>query len=113
MATSNKKLNDELRNRYLEVLKTFFNESGEEVLVTGTNEICLPCVDSEQNDKFIQIVVKVPTGSRDGDTFDGYSLKKDNKKKKNLKTKKKKEDKKKKKKKIERDKRLREEKKKL
>ena len=71
MATSNKKLNDELRNRYLEVLKTFFNERRKEDMVTGTNEICLPCVDSEQNDKFIQIVVKVPTGSRDGDAFDG------------------------------------------
>ena len=103
MATSNKKLNDELRNRYLEVLKTFFDESGEEVLITGTNEICLPCVDSEQNDKFIQIVVKVPTGSRDGDAFDGYSLAEDFKIKQDLKAQKKK---------IERDKRLREEKKK-
>ena len=27
MATSNKKLNDELRNKYLEVLKTFFDET--------------------------------------------------------------------------------------
>ena len=112
MATSNKKLNDELRNKYLEVLKTFFGESGEEVLITGTNEICLPCVDSEQNDKFIQIVVKVPTGSRDGDAFDGYSLAEDFQIKQNLKAQKKKEDEEKKKKKIERDKKLREEKKK-
>lgn len=98
MATSNKKLNDELRNKYLEVLKTFFNESGEEVLVTGTNEICLPCVDSEQNDKFIQIVIKVPTGSRDGDAFDGYSLAEDFKIKQDLKEQKKKEDEEKKRK---------------
>ena len=104
MATSNKKLNDELRNKYLEMLKAFFDENGEEVLITGTNEICLPCVDSEQNDKFIQIVVKVPTGSRDGDAFDGYSLAEDFKIKQDLKAQKKK---------IERDKRLREEKKKL
>ena len=60
-------------------------------------------MDSEQNDKFIQIVVKVPTGSRDGDAFDGYSLAEDFKIKQDLKTQKKK---------IERDKRLREEKKK-
>ena len=31
MATSNKKLNDELRNKYLEMLKTFFDENGEKV----------------------------------------------------------------------------------
>ncbi len=110
MATSNKKLNDELRNRYLEVLKTIFDESGEEVLITGTNEICLPCVDSEQNDKFIQIVVKVPTGSRDGDAFDGYSLAEEFKIKQELKAIKKKEDAEKKAKKIERDKKLREKK---
>ena len=113
MATSNKKLNDELRNRYLEVLKTFFNESGEEVLITGTNEICLPCVDSEQNDKFIQIVVKVPTGSRDGDAFDGYSLAEDFKIKQDLCSEGNRHGSTIQETKIERDKKLREEKKKL
>lgn len=68
---------DTLRNSYLEKLMDFFNSAGEEVLQTGTNEIALPCVDSEGNDEFIVITVKVPTGSRDGDAYDGYSMAED------------------------------------
>ena len=113
MAISNKQLNDALRNQYLEMIKTFLEEKGEEVLITGNNEVCFPCVDSQQNDKFVQVIVKVPTGSRDGDAFDGYSLAEEFQLKQNLKAQKKKEDAEKKKKKIERDARLREEKRKL
>lgn len=68
---------DTLRNSYLEKLMDFFNSADEEVLQTGTNEIALPCVDSEGNDEFIVITVKVPTGSRDGDAYDGYSMAED------------------------------------
>lgn len=113
MATSAKALNDKLRETYLEVLMDFFEKKGEEILRTGTNEFCFPCVDSEQNDKFIQVVVKVPTGSRDGEPFDGYSLAEDFQMKQETKAAKKKEDSERKAKKIERDKRLREEKKRL
>ena len=74
---SNKVLNDSLRSNYLSKVKETFEQSGEEVLVTGSGELCMPCVDSEGNDKWIQIVVKVPSGTRDGDPFDGYSLAQD------------------------------------
>lgn len=72
-----KKLNENLRNVYLQKAKVFFESQGEEVLTTGTNEFALPCVDEENNEKFIQIIVKVPTGSRDGDLYDGYSMAED------------------------------------
>lgn len=113
MATSQKKLNEELRNSYLEVIKKLLANNGEEVLVTGSNEIAIPCVDSEQNDKFVQIIVKVPTGSRDGDLYDGYSMAEDYEI--HLKEKKEKAEKAKelKAKKIERDKKMREQQKKL
>ncbi len=71
MATSNKALNDKIRASYLEKVKAFFSEAGEEVLVTGTNEICMPCVDSEGNEKWVQVVIKVPTSFTEDD--DGYS----------------------------------------
>ena len=74
MAISNSKLNSTLRAKYFEQLVNFFAANGEEVLTTKSNEFCFPCVDSEGNEKFIQIVVKVPNGSRDGDDFDGYAL---------------------------------------
>lgn len=113
MAISAKQLDDKLRNVYLEQVKQYFESVGEEILITGTNEICIPCLDEQSNEKFIQIVVKVPKGSRDGEAFDGYGLAEDFKIKQELKAIKKKEDAEKKAKKIERDKKLREEKKKL
>lgn len=68
---------DALRNSYLEKLINFLRSNEEEVLVTGTNEFALPCVDSEGNDEFIVVTVKVPTGSRDGEPYDGYSMAED------------------------------------
>ena len=68
---------DALRNSYLEKLADFLRCSDEEVLVTGSNEFAIPCVDSEGNDEFIVVTVKVPTGSRDGDAYDGYSMAQD------------------------------------
>lgn len=77
MASSNKALNDKIRAYYLEKVKEFFTKVGEEVLVTGSGEICMPCVDAEGNEKWVQFVVKVPTGTHDGEPFDGYSLAED------------------------------------
>ena len=77
MASSNKALNDKIRAYYLEKVKEFFADIGEEVLVTGSGEICMPCVDAEGNEKWVQFVVKVPTGTHDGEPFDGYSLAED------------------------------------
>lgn len=75
--TSKKSLHDALRAKYIERVSKFLANAGEEVLVTGSNEIALPCVDSEGNDEFIVITFKVPTGSRDGDAYDGYSMAED------------------------------------
>ena len=78
MATTSKKsLHNALRAKYIERVSKFLADAGEEVLVTGSNEIALPCVDSEGNDEFIVITFKVPTGSRDGDAYDGYSMAED------------------------------------
>ena len=78
MATTSKKsLHNALRAKYIERVSKFLVDAGEEVLITGSNEIALPCVDSEGNDEFIVITFKVPTGSRDGDAYDGYSMAKD------------------------------------
>jgi nitrogenase molybdenum-iron protein alpha/beta subunit len=49
----------------------------EDVLRTGSNEIAFPVTDSEGNEEFIQIVVKVPTGSRDGEPYNGYQMAED------------------------------------
>ena len=77
MATSNKVLDAKLRTQYLDKLTEFLKNEGEEVLRTGANELAFPCVDEEGNDKFISIIVKVPTGSREGEPYDGYALAED------------------------------------
>ena len=111
MATTSKKsLHDALRAKYIERVSKFLADAGEEVLVTGSNEIALPCVDSEGNDEFIVITFKVPTGSRDGDAYDGYSMAEDFKIKTAEKAEKAKIAAEKKAKKIAQDKKMREEK---
>ena len=77
MATSNKVLNDKLREKYMEIISNALLKCDEDVLRTGSNEIAFPCVDDEGNDKFIVLTVKVPIGSRDGDAYDGYSMAED------------------------------------
>lgn len=111
MATTSKKsLHDALRAKYIERVSKFLADAGEEVLVTGSNEIALPCVDSEGNDEFIVLTFKVPTGSRDGDAYDGYSMAEDFKMKSAEKAEKAKIAAEKKAKKIAQDKKMREEK---
>jgi len=68
------KLREEIRQRYMEQVVEYFTAKGEEVLRTASNEIAMPCVDGEGNDEFIVLTFKVPTGSRDGEPYDGYGV---------------------------------------
>ena len=77
MAKAKKVLHEEIRYKYIKAVADYLTEQGEEVLMVGSNEIALPCVDSENNDEFLVITFKVPTGSRDGDAYDGYSMAED------------------------------------
>ena len=110
MAVSKKSLHESLRKSYMDKITAFLADQGEEVLITGSNEIALPCVDSEGNDEFIVLTFKVPTGSRDGDPYDGYSIAEDFKMKSAEKAEKAKIAAEKKAKKIAQDKKVREEK---
>lgn len=73
MAKKKAELHAEIRNRFLALVTEILTAGGEEVLRTKSNEIALPCTDEEGNDEYIVISFKVPTGSRDGDPYDGYS----------------------------------------
>ena len=78
MATSKKALHEALRTRYINAVRTYLEGQGEEVLITNSNEIALPCVDDEGNDEFVVVTFKVPTGSREGgEVYDGYSIAED------------------------------------
>lgn len=73
MAVSKKTLNEEIRKTFMAKAKAFFEEAGEEVLVTKSNEIAIPTLDSEGNEAYIVITFKVPTGTRDGEAYDGHA----------------------------------------
>ena len=77
MAKTAKVLNEEIKIRFLEGVSEHLTDVGEEVLRVGSNEIALPVVDEEGNEKWLVLTFKVPTGSRDGDAYDGYSMAED------------------------------------
>ena len=77
MAKTQKVLNDEIKARFLEGVSEHLSNVGEEVLRTGSNEIALPVLDEDGNEKWLVLTFKVPTGSRDGDAYDGYSMAED------------------------------------
>ena len=76
MAKTQKSLNDELRAIYLERVHKCLSLE-DEVLVVGANELAVPVVDTEGNEKWIVLTVKVPTGERNGDPYDGYAAAQD------------------------------------
>ena len=77
MAKTMKVLNDEVRAQYMEAVRTAMVATGDEVLQVASNELAIPVVDSEGNEKWVVLTIKVPTGSRDGDAYDGYSMQED------------------------------------
>lgn len=63
-----------LRRTYLEIIKEALEARGEEVLRTDSNVLAVPCVDENGDEQFCCFTVKVPTGSRDGEAYDGYAM---------------------------------------
>lgn len=74
MGKSRKALREEIKEVYVKKLSDFLKED-EQVLRVGSNEIAFPVVDSEGNEDFIVITVKIPTGANKGtEPYDGYSM---------------------------------------
>ena len=74
MAVSRKVERELLRNKYLNLLRDFLLERGEEVLLVKSNEIAIPVVGCEGNEDYLVYTVKVPTGSNKGlDPYDGHA----------------------------------------
>ena len=66
MAISRRKERELLRLDYLDKLMKFLENEGEDVLRVKSNEIAFPVVGCEDNEDFIVITVKVPTGANKG-----------------------------------------------
>lgn len=110
MATTRKSLREQVKSNWTEKVTDWLKANGEDVLRVGSNEVAFPIVDAEGNEDWIVITIKIPTGSRDGDIYDGYSMAEDYSMKCAEKVRKAEESAKKKAEKMERDRRAREEK---
>ena len=53
---NNRALDNQLREKVLAEVMDFFRKNEEDVLQTNSNECVFPCLDSEGNEKWIQIV---------------------------------------------------------
>ena len=60
-----------LINVFTEILSTQFDY---DVLRTGSNEICLPILNNDNEEGYMTITFKIPKGSRDGEAYDGYAM---------------------------------------
>ena len=68
---------DVLRADYVKRLMEMLKEDGEDVLVVGSNELAIPVVDGEGEEQYVVFKVQIPSGSRDGDAYDGYAMAED------------------------------------
>ena len=74
MAISRKVEREILRAQFLERVSAFLRDGGEEVLLVKSNEIAIPVVGCEDNEDFLVITFKVPTGANKGtEPYDGYA----------------------------------------
>lgn len=71
---SKKALNEEIKARYLEAVSAVFTSQELEVLRVGSAEIAIPVLDKNGDEEWLVVTLKVPTGSRDGEAYDGYAL---------------------------------------
>jgi hypothetical protein len=74
MAVSRKVERELIRNEFLTLVSEFLTTHGEEVLRVKSNEIAIPVVGCEDNEDFLVVTFKVPTGANKGlEPYDGYS----------------------------------------
>ena len=103
---------DGVRAEIMKTVTETFEKMGYEVLRTGSQEIVLPILNEDKDEAYLKISFVIPKGDRDGRPYDGYEMKEYYEMKQKEKAEKKKEAERKKAEKIERDKAMREAKKK-
>lgn len=111
MANSKKEYREAIRAEYMDKVKYFLENNKDEVLQVGSNEFAIPVVRGDGEEDYVVLTFKMPTGSRDGDGYDGYAMAQDYSFKVEEKRKKEEEKRIAKEKKMERDKKAREAKK--
>lgn len=63
---------DGKRQFFLDEVTALLQEHDYEVLRTASQTIAVPCLDDNQNEMYVVITFKVPTGTRNGEPYDGH-----------------------------------------
>ncbi len=63
---------DEIKNEFMETVKTILEQRGDEVLLVKSGTYSIPWVLGE-DEGYINITFSIPTGARGGEGYDGYS----------------------------------------
>lgn len=74
MADSKKQYREAVRAEYMDKIKYFLESNKDEVLQVGSNEFAIPVVRGDGEEDYVVLTFKMPTGSRDGDGYDGYAM---------------------------------------
>lgn len=74
MTISRRQKNEEIRARYLKLVSDLLAEKGDEILRVKSNEIAIPTTDMDDEEQFLVLTFKVPTGANKGlEPYDGYA----------------------------------------
>ena len=74
MANNKKQYREAVRAKYMGEVGAFLLSRNEEVLQVGSNEFAIPVVREDGEEDYVVLTFKMPTGSRDGDGYDGYAM---------------------------------------
>ena len=64
---------DEVRNEIITKVSEVLSGMDYEVLVLGSQKIGIPIVNANKDEAYLTITFAVPTGSRDGEAYDGHA----------------------------------------
>lgn len=70
---ANKKF-DKVRLNLMDCISDMLSKQQFDVLHTNSNELCIPIVGDDNEEGYLVMTFKVPTGSRDGEAYDGYAI---------------------------------------
>lgn len=76
MAVSRKVLREQVKAQYMAQLMELLGAQ-EDVGITASNEFNFPVTDAEGNEDFVVVKLVIPTGSREGEEYDGYGARND------------------------------------
>lgn len=62
-----------VRSSYISLVSDLLKAQGDEVLVTGSQELAVPIVNADGDEGYLVLTFKIPKGSRDGDPYDGHA----------------------------------------